>query len=664
MVSQRVTCPFCGTAVSADARYCTHCGTPLSAAPTPSRSQVRSPGRIAVWGVLVLLFALFGTGAVGGFRYQAGRWPWTPPAEPVVIAPEVTRDPLPRPRVENSAIARYLQSVVSVRTRGSQGEKSGSGFIMNGRGHVVTVAHVLDGLEPNRCVTVVDENGRPHHQAVLVGKNEALDVAVLEVPTLAVWPSKLKLGSASGILPGDPLHLLGTPRGVSNAISLDGSYNRMVSNTRIDGQMFQELMQITGALISEGSSGGPVIDRTSGRVVGIITAGTGGQISYAVPMETEVTRLIENWAAMPSVGACTTENSTQSVAVTLGAILPLSGPEGLYGSDLVNGALLAIRDMEADLRRVGYEVTLRSLDDEGNPNLTQVQAAKLESDPAVVGVIGSLDSQATRALAEWLKSSKLPVVAPMAGADELTQPNWPHFSRLVANTGRQSQALAQFARERLHADALVILQDGTTEAAAQLKGFETAAQVISLPILDRIIITSTTDYAGLHARLTELKADSIFYAGRTEAGLRAVTALRQEGINLPILGTDALYDPVRLESLPMMAAHSIFFTSTTLEDSEAFRRHFEGTLGKVSRGYAAYGYDAARVILDALVRYGSKNPAEVPGRAQLAEAVRQTKLLAGRATTVTLDENGDNRTASIYIFEWKSGQVEQRQQLQ
>ncbi|MGE5675036.1 MAG: zinc-ribbon domain-containing protein, partial [Mycobacterium leprae] len=65
-------CPFCGTSVSPEARYCNHCGTPLTQLPAPPRPD-RGPARVAVWACVLVLLLVVGTGPAGGVWFKSRR---------------------------------------------------------------------------------------------------------------------------------------------------------------------------------------------------------------------------------------------------------------------------------------------------------------------------------------------------------------------------------------------------------------------------------------------------------------------------------------------------------------------------------------------------------------------------------------------------------------
>ncbi len=653
----RYNCPACGAAVSAEARYCDHCGTPLSPGAVLSRRPSRAPGRIAVWAFVLILFTLFGAGSLGGFLYKANRWPWQPTLAAGTDLAQDFKPPLPTNQ-DTRQQEGYFRSLVAITVRGPNGNRDGSGFILSSKGHVITAAHVVEGA---KCVTVTDHNLKQHQGRVL-RTDPNWDVAVIGVPTLINPPASLEVGESRSLGFDEELYILGTPRGAGAATHSTVRYSNIARDQKIDSVFFKELIVTTGAVVLEGTSGGPLVQKSSGKVVGVVTAGSGTTVGYAVPVDA-VAALFANWRALPLEGTCSNDPTARTTPLSLAVIVPQSGRHGVWGNDLADGALLALRDMETDLRRAGYDVTLQKHDDQGSVALAGEIARRVEYDPAVIGVVGSLESNVTAEIAAALKGSSLPMVAPMATADSLTARGWTHFNRLVANARRQGAAAARFAAERMGRRAVYVLEDGTPDGTAQATAFTTAAQVLSLKVVDRAQISGSVDYESLKEKIAAAQADAIYYAGGSDVALQVIQGLRNAGVSLPILGADTLND-TRFRALPTSVSQKVYFTSLTVGDNDRFRRIFEDTLGKPSGGYASYGYDAARVILEALVRYGITNPGKVPARSELAALVRQTRGQSGRTAPITFDENGENRTSLVYMFEWTAGRPELRQEMQ
>lgn len=643
-----ISCPYCGGSVTTDARYCNHCGTPLTenTSRTQPRRVARGPGRISVWAFFLVLFLVFAAGSAGGYWYVGGQLPPVP-GTPLGGSRNSDLNTLPAdpPRV-NSLTQKSLRSVVAINVWGPQGNASGSGFIVSDTGHVVTNAHVVEGS--NVCLSVIDDNGQTH-QAALIEKDPNVDVALLSVPSLKGWSTQLEFGVSATLAPPDEVWVLGSHKGAGASQIHRATVSRTNVNTRIDDRPYKGLITMSGAPIYQGTSGGPVVDATTGKVVGIVTAGDQAGLSFAVPAD-QAAPLIAQWSGLPGNSTCQAAVATHTVPVVLATITPRSGTDGIPGDDVADGVQLALRDMEADLAMVGYEVKLQRYDDQGNSNTGADLARSAAYDDRVIGVVGSLDSEVTRSVAHALQPSGLVMVAPVAGADDLTGYGWKHFHRILAPASQQKSAVIRFAA-RLGAKSVFLLHDGTDDALAELAVVEQAAKAAGLSVLWKVNVAET---AVIKTRLAELQPDTIYYAGRAASALGTIQELRKDGIKTPILGATSLGDPL-MAALNGTGPQRVFFTNLTAAPSEAFQKKFDSVMSKPTRGYAAYGYDAAKVILEALRRYGEKNPGKVPPRSELAELVRQTKGYSGWAANVTFGPNGENKTAWIYLYEWENG---------
>lgn len=644
-------CPYCGTEVSASANYCDRCGTPLrpSGAPTPLRRRERPGRRVAVWLFVVVLLTFFGSGVLGGFRLHSGRWPWSA-AVPALAGP----DPTEPPSGNGEGEGRYLRAVVSIQVRGDRGSRVGTGFIIDTGGHIVTSAHVIEGHKG--CVTVIDDNGTTH-QGMVVGHDQNRDVALIYVPTLTKWPQVLTLSSGT-LSPGDPVYAWGSLERSPNHAPVPAEVRQVGLSQRIDGRYYADLVEFRGASVMHGASGGPLVHRETGEVVGIVTAGSDSAIAYAIPVAGEVSRLIKAWAEEPVAFQCAPNPAKVRTPVVLATVTPLSGPHGVWGSDMASGAELALRDLEADLLRVGYQVSLVRYDDQGAPEAAAEHARRLAYDQEVIGVVGSFTSPASASLAEGLLESGLVLVVPNAGAEDLMQPGWPHVNRLIAPQVRLEAAAAAYARGRLGVESVLMLLDGSAESERRAAAFETAAEIVALPVAGRIVLPAHIEGSALAAAVRAYVPDAIYYAGNSQLGYQTAAALRQQGLTLPIIGGSELYNPA-FESTAGRGWRDIYFTHYTRGTDARFIRHFEAILGKPTRGYGTFGYDAARVILEALIRYGEVNPGRIPDRAEFAALVRSTRGHKGWSTTISFDPNtGENQAAQVYLFQWVDGRIE------
>ncbi|MEV2240950.1 trypsin-like peptidase domain-containing protein [Micromonospora sp. NPDC049891] len=182
-----------------------------------------------------------------------------------------------------AAADRVLAGVVSVRVSTGGRGASGSGFLIDDRGHVVTNNHVVAG---GGTVQVVGRDGR-RLTARLVGRDPDTDIAVLRVdPGNGLRP--LPLASAGQTQVGEPVLAVGSPLGLSGTVTA-GIVSALDRPVRLGGGARQPAVQ-TDASINPGNSGGPLVNGR-GEVVGVNTAiatleGSGNiGIGFAIPVE-------------------------------------------------------------------------------------------------------------------------------------------------------------------------------------------------------------------------------------------------------------------------------------------------------------------------------------------------------------------------------------------
>ena len=171
---------------------------------------------------------------------------------------------------------------------------TGSGFIWDEQGHVVTNYHVIRGAQ-EALVTLADQRDYP---ARLVGVSPAHDLAVLRIDVPADLPPAVPLGDSADLRVGQNVYAIGNPFGLDHTLTTGviSALNRSIDNDA--GGVIENLIQ-TDAAINPGNSGGPLID-SSGRLIGINTAivspsGAYAGIGFAVPADTVnrvVSRLI------------------------------------------------------------------------------------------------------------------------------------------------------------------------------------------------------------------------------------------------------------------------------------------------------------------------------------------------------------------------------------
>src|SRR3954454_4440261 len=194
----------------------------------------------------------------------------------------------------------YVRATVVQRTQSpfdlfpteQQGEATGSGFVIDKSGNILTNAHVVDGAVK---VTVQFSDDKTV-DAKIVGKDTSTDLALLKVDPDGLSLNPLELGSAKDVQVGDPAVPIGNPFGLSRTLTTGVVSAKQRRIEAPNGFAIDNVLQ-TDAPIIPGNSGGPLLD-AAGRVIGINSQiETGGSsrgnvgIGFAVPIDTAQTVL-------------------------------------------------------------------------------------------------------------------------------------------------------------------------------------------------------------------------------------------------------------------------------------------------------------------------------------------------------------------------------------
>lgn len=285
--------------------------------------------------------------------------------------------------------------------------------------------------------------------------------------------------------------------------------------------------------------------------------------------------------ALPALalGGCSSDGSTVEGPVTVYVSLPLSGPAEADGTDAADGARLALE--QAGDRAGGLEVRAELLDDAAagkpwNPVAVGQNARRAAQDSSAAAYIGELDSQPTRASMPITNDAGIVQVSPGAGGIDLTAPaeGYPDsperyrpsgeisFARVIPSDAEQVRAAAEWAGE-MGLGRLLGAPDGLPFGNLMLSEFSADAAEVGVEV-DRV----------QPGRIIGRSGPS-FLAGAGPDGPGVLTAGGRRYV------TSGALAPIRLPKSAFPAD---------------FRRRFERDPGP----YAAYGYDAMQLVLEAI----------------------------------------------------------------
>ncbi len=269
----------------------------------PARPAPRAGVSGWVWPVLVTVALLVGLlgGAVGGALVTAvERDGLGPVRDGLAGVDTITQAPL---RPEDGTIAAVAETLLPATVQiiaqvgGDERGATGSGFILDRQGHVITNNHVVADAADDGRIQVVDQEGA-RYAASVVGRSPVYDLAVLEVPDLE-GTEPASLGASAALRVGETVVAIGSPLGLSSTVTsgiVSALQRPVTTGDSANESSYINAVQ-TDAAINPGNSGGPLVNLL-GQVVGvnsaIATTGGGGfgggsagniGVGFAIPIE-------------------------------------------------------------------------------------------------------------------------------------------------------------------------------------------------------------------------------------------------------------------------------------------------------------------------------------------------------------------------------------------
>jgi len=293
---------------------------------TVPAGRSRQAGSISQWLLFILLIAFAAWYILPDIHWRIAR----ANAEPRLVVPRGDLSPNELATIE--IFERSKGSVVFITTRArvvdfwtrnvhSVPRGTGSGFIWDEHGHVVTNMHVIAGAAE---ATVQLNDGRSY-PAKLVGVSPQHDLAVLRIRVPFDAPAPVPIGTSADLRVGQNVYAIGNPFGLDWTLTtgIVSALDRSLPGE--DGSIISHLIQ-TDAAINPGNSGGPLLD-SAGRLIGINTAiyspsGASAGVGFAVPVDTVnrvVPQLIKTGRyAPPSLGIEVDESLNRALMRELG----------------------------------------------------------------------------------------------------------------------------------------------------------------------------------------------------------------------------------------------------------------------------------------------------------------------------------------------------------
>jgi branched-chain amino acid transport system substrate-binding protein len=347
--------------------------------------------------------------------------------------------------------------------------------------------------------------------------------------------------------------------------------------------------------------------------------------------------------------------ASSSNEILIGHYASMTGSEATFGQSTDNGIKLAVDEINEAGGINGKKIRLITYDDKGDAREVGTAVTRLTTNDGVVAVLGEVASKLSLAGAPVCQDAGIPMISPSSTNPQVTEIGDMIF-RVCFIDPFQGAVCARFAREHagLKAGKAAILTDQASPYSVGLQEeFEKAFEK-----LGGKIVSKQTYQAGdqdFSAQLTAIRSsepDVIFLPGYyTDVG-NVVLQARKLGLKTPLLGGDG-WDSSKLGEIAGSAIDGCYYSNHYSHEDQNprvqdFIRKYSARHQQIPDGLAALGYDAARILFEALKRSKS-----LDGR-ELAAELAKTKDFDGVTGSISIDADR-NAVKPAVILEMKAG---------
>lgn len=346
-------------------------------------------------------------------------------------------------------------------------------------------------------------------------------------------------------------------------------------------------------------------------------------------------------------------DSASSDEIKVGANIEMTGNQANYGNAGLEGLRLAIKEANEAGGINGKQIKLVEADNKSESAEAVNAATKLISDDGVKVIVGPAVTANVIAESQVATDNKVPVIAFAATNPDVTVENGavkPYIFRSCFIDPQQGTVMAQFASKELKAKTAVMYIDSSSDYSKSLgkvfqETFEAAGDKV---VMQESFLAKDQDFKAALTKIKAANADVIFVPAYYEEVGKIVKQAREIGITATMLGTDGWDDPKVADIAGASALNNTYFsTHYFAEDpgAKTFIDSFTKEYGHAPNVFAALGYDAGKLLVDALKRAGSDDPEAI------RKAIEETKDLQVATAKVTMNPATHNPIKDAIIIE-------------
>ncbi|KNZ33158.1 MAG: branched-chain amino acid ABC transporter substrate-binding protein [Methylibium sp. NZG] len=355
--------------------------------------------------------------------------------------------------------------------------------------------------------------------------------------------------------------------------------------------------------------------------------------------------------------------SAQDMVVKIGHVAPTSGGIAHLGKDNEMGAKMAIEEANAKGTMIGgkkVKFELLAEDDAGDPKQGTSVANKLV-DAKVMGVIGHLNSGTSIPASKIYSDAGIPQISPSATNPKFTRQGFKTTFRVVADDVHLGGTLGRYAVKELKGKSIAVIDDRTAYGQGVAEEFTKAVKASGGAIAETQFTTDkATDFTAILTAIKAKKPDVIFFGGMDAVAGPMIRQMKQLGIDAKFVGGDGICsgELPKLSAGAMADGQVVCAEAGGVEGAQKagmddFYKRFKAKYNVDVQVYSPYVYDAMNIMIAAMVKAGSAEPAKY------LPVLAKTENFKGVTGNISFDEKGDVKNGALTLFTYKGGKRDQ-----
>jgi len=325
--------------------------------------------------------------------------------------------------------------------------------------------------------------------------------------------------------------------------------------------------------------------------------------------------------------------------IKIGAILPLTGDNAVYGVAIKRGIDLGIEEINKTNGINGKKLVVIFEDDQADPQKSVAAYKKLTTIDKAPLILGGVFSASTLAMAPLAEKDRIVLLSPTSSAVEITNAG-DYIFRIYPSDSYDGIFLADYAIDSMKAKTVSIIYLQVTSITAISNVFKDqfesrGGKISSMEGYKE----GETDFRAYLLKSEVLNSDVIFIPGYLREMALQLKQAKELKMDKPFLSISTFYDPKILE-LAKDAAEGVIFSTpffdpqSQLPQVKSFVDNYKNAYGEIPNIWAGYGYDDVKIAALALEEAGIKPE-------KIKEQLYQIKNFPGVTGNTTFDKNGD-----------------------